>query len=58
MIHDARGEREQALERYRQTLGIENVEGIAKVEARKYLKDPYVPPPGPLEGMEVRKSGS
>lgn len=50
MIHDARGEREQALERYRQTLGIENVEGIAKVEARKYLTVPYVPPQGRERG--------
>jgi hypothetical protein len=45
MIHDARGEREKAVEFYRRTLEVEGSEGLAKVEARKYLKDLYVPPP-------------
>lgn len=45
MIHDARKERGKAEERYRQTLAIDGAEGIAKVEARKYLQAPYVPPP-------------
>ncbi len=47
MICDARKERDKAVERYQQTLAIDGAEGIAKVEARKYLKDPYVPPSRP-----------
>jgi hypothetical protein len=49
MIHDARGEREKAVEFYNRTLGVEG-EGVAKVEARKYLAAPYVPPPGSDRG--------
>jgi len=44
MIHDARGERERAVASYKLALGVEGGEGVAKVEARKYLAAPYVPP--------------
>ncbi len=47
MIHDARGEREKAVGFYQQALAVEGAEGIAKVEARKYLKDPCVVPARP-----------
>ncbi len=43
MIHDVRQEREQAVEFYNRTLGVEG-ESVAKGEARKYLAAPYVPP--------------
>ncbi|NPV04548.1 MAG: tetratricopeptide repeat protein [Syntrophaceae bacterium] len=46
MIHDARGEREQAVACYELALGVEGGEGIARVEARKHLAAPYVPPQG------------
>jgi tetratricopeptide (TPR) repeat protein len=45
MIHDARNEREQAEDYYSKALNVEGGEGTAQVEARKYLKTPYVPPP-------------
>jgi tetratricopeptide (TPR) repeat protein len=47
MIHDARNEREQAEDYYSKALNVEGGEGTAQVEARKYLKTPYVPPPKP-----------
>jgi len=47
MIHDAHKERNQAEECYSRTLKIEDGEGIAQIEAKKYLKTPYVPPPIP-----------
>lgn len=43
MIQDIRNNRAQAKEYYSKALEIENGEGIAKVEARKYLQTPYVP---------------
>jgi tetratricopeptide (TPR) repeat protein len=42
MIQDIRKDRTKAQEYYSQALEIENGEGIAKVEARKYLQTPYV----------------
>jgi Tfp pilus assembly protein PilF len=47
MIHDARNEREQAEDYYSRALNVEGGEGTAQVEARKYLKTPYVSPPKP-----------
>jgi tetratricopeptide (TPR) repeat protein len=44
MIHDAQRERKQAEECYSRALKVEGGEGIAQVEAKKYLKTPYVPP--------------
>lgn len=44
MIHDAQRERKQAEECYSRALKVEGGEGIAQVEAEKYLKTPYVPP--------------
>jgi tetratricopeptide (TPR) repeat protein len=43
MIHDARKEREHAEECYNNALMVGGGEGAAQVEARKYLKIPYVP---------------
>lgn len=47
MIHDAQRERKQAEECYSRALKIEGGEGIAQIEAKKYLETPYVPPPAP-----------
>ncbi len=43
MIQDAYKERERAEEYYSNALEVEGGEGAAQVEARKYLKTPYVP---------------
>jgi len=43
MIQDIRKDRARAEEYYLQALEIEDGEGTAKVEARKYLQTPYVP---------------
>ena len=43
MIQNIRKDRARAQEYYSQALEIENGEGTAKVEARKYLQTPYVP---------------
>jgi tetratricopeptide (TPR) repeat protein len=43
MIQDAYKERERAEEFYSNALEVEGGEGAAQVEARKYLKTPYVP---------------
>ena len=43
MIQDIRKYRARAEEYYSKALEIENSEGAAKVEARKYLQTPYVP---------------
>jgi Tfp pilus assembly protein PilF len=43
MIQDIRKYRARAEEYYSKALEIENGEGAAKVEARKYLQTPYVP---------------
>jgi tetratricopeptide (TPR) repeat protein len=43
MIQDIRKDRARAEEYYSKALKIENGEGTAKVEARKYLQTPYVP---------------
>jgi tetratricopeptide (TPR) repeat protein len=45
MIHDVRGLRKQAEEYYRRTLEVEGGEGAAQVDAKKYLKTPYLPLP-------------
>ncbi len=47
MIHDARKERVKAEEYYNKALVVGGGEGAAQVEARKYLKVPYVPEPKP-----------
>ena len=47
MICDARKDRKQAMDFYSRILGMEGGEGAAQVEAKKYLKTPYVPPPKP-----------
>jgi Tfp pilus assembly protein PilF len=47
MIHDALKERKQAEEYYNRALAEKGGEGLAQVEARKYLNNPYVPPPKP-----------
>ncbi len=47
MIQDAYKERERAEEYYSNALEVEGGEGAAQVEARKYLKTPYVPQPKP-----------
>ena len=47
MIHDALKEREQAEDYYNRALAEQGGEGFAQVEARKYLNNPYVPPPKP-----------
>ena len=43
MMQDIRKDRAKAQEYYSQAVEIEGGEGIAKVEARKYLQMPYVP---------------
>ena len=47
MIHDALKERKQAEDCYKRALAEKGGEGLAQVEARKYLDSPYVPPPKP-----------
>jgi tetratricopeptide (TPR) repeat protein len=47
MIHDALKERKQAEDYYNRALAEKGGEGLAQVEARKYLNNPYVPPPKP-----------
>jgi tetratricopeptide (TPR) repeat protein len=47
MIQDIRKERGLAEEYYSRALEVEGGEGIAHVEAKKYLNTPYVPPPKP-----------
>jgi len=44
MIHDVRRERKQAEEYYRRTLEVEGGEGVAQVDAKQYLKTPYLLP--------------
>jgi tetratricopeptide (TPR) repeat protein len=46
MIRDVQNERNQAREFYSMALDVESGEGIAKVEARQYLKTPYRHMPG------------
>ncbi len=43
MIHDIRKERKLAEEYYLKALEVEGGEGAARIEAKKYLKIPYVP---------------
>jgi tetratricopeptide (TPR) repeat protein len=43
MIHDIRQERKRAEEYYNRALEVEGGEGVAQVDARQYLKTPYVP---------------
>ena len=45
MIHDIFKERKKAEECYSKALQIGGAEGAAQIEARKYLKNPHVPPP-------------
>jgi tetratricopeptide (TPR) repeat protein len=45
MIHDIRTERKQAEEFYSRALAVEGGEGIAQVEAKRYLQTPYAPRP-------------
>jgi tetratricopeptide (TPR) repeat protein len=47
MIQDIRKDRKQALIFYNKSLDMEGGEGAAQLEAHKYLKVPYVPPPKP-----------
>ena len=42
MIHDLNKERNKALDCYSRTIKISGGEGFAQMEARKYLKTPYV----------------
>ena len=44
MIHDVRRERKQAEEYYHWALEIEGGEGVAQVDAKQYLKTPYLLP--------------
>jgi tetratricopeptide (TPR) repeat protein len=44
MISDVRGERDKAKDYYSQALDVEGGEGAAQIDARKYLKKPYVAP--------------
>ncbi len=44
MIHDIRQERKRAEEYYNRALEVEGGEGIAQVDAKQYLKMPYIPP--------------
>ena len=44
MIQDIRKKRSQAEEYYSKALEVEGGEGAAKIEARNYLNNPYVPP--------------
>jgi hypothetical protein len=43
MIHDIRQERKRAEEHYNRALEVEGGEGVAQVDARRYLKKPYAP---------------
>jgi tetratricopeptide (TPR) repeat protein len=43
MIHDIRQERKRAEEYYNRALEVEGGEGVAQVDAKQYLKTPYVP---------------
>jgi tetratricopeptide (TPR) repeat protein len=45
MISDARRERDKAKDYYSQALDVEGGEGTAQIDARKYLKNPYLAPP-------------
>ncbi|MDP2839593.1 MAG: hypothetical protein Q8O11_06005 [Syntrophales bacterium] len=45
IIHDVRQERKRAEEYYNRVLEVEGGEGVAQVDARRYLKTPYVPSP-------------
>jgi tetratricopeptide (TPR) repeat protein len=44
MIHDVRMERKRAEEYYHWALEVEGGEGVAHVDAKQYLKTPYLPP--------------
>ena len=44
MIHDVRRERKRAEEYYHWALEVEGGEGVAQVDAKQYLKSPYLPP--------------
>lgn len=44
MIGDAREERKKAKNYYSKAMDIKEGEGIARIEAQKYLKNPYIPP--------------
>ncbi len=44
MIQDVRGQRKQAEEYYHRTLEVEGGEGVAQVDAKQYLKTPYLHP--------------
>jgi hypothetical protein len=44
MIQDVRGQRKQAEDYYRRTLEVEGGEGVAQVDAKQYLKSPYLSP--------------
>ena len=44
MIHDVRRERKRAEEYYHWALEVEGGEGVAQVDAKQYLKTPYLPP--------------
>lgn len=48
MIQDIRGQRKQAEEYYHRTLEVEGGEGVAQVDAKQYLKAPYLPPKPPV----------
>jgi hypothetical protein len=43
MIHDIRKQRSQAQEYYSKALEVEGGEGAARIEAQKYLINPYIP---------------
>jgi len=43
MIHDIRKQRNQAQEYYSKALEVEGGEGAARIEAQKYLLNPYIP---------------
>jgi tetratricopeptide (TPR) repeat protein len=43
MIHDIHQERKRAEEYYNRVLEVEGGEGVAQVDARRYLKTPYAP---------------
>lgn len=44
MTQDLRGQRKQAEEYYKRVLEVEGGEGVAQVDAKQYLKTPYLPP--------------
>lgn len=44
MTQDLRGQRKQAEEYYKMVLAVEGGEGVAQVDAKQYLKTPYLPP--------------